>query len=407
MRGKRSGYSVGMLSNPFKFATSVLAAVMAATTCAAAQQTAPAPAAEKPAPDVLVFTNGDQLTGKLERGVAGTVVFKSDMAGEITVPLDKVKELHVSGSYALLRSNVPVSKTPVQPGTVAYENGNLTVSRSSAPAEVVPSKEVGYLIDEPTYEHELGHGVGFFKEWNGSINGGATLVRSTTEVNTYTAGIALIRSIPTVPYLPARNRTTFNLQETYGKQSSPGFLSGVILPVITKTNIFHADAERDQYFSPRAYALAQTSFDHNYSQGLSLQAVYGVGVGWTALKSAKQELDLKVDIHYETQQFQTNDAIIIDPLSQPTTQKLIGSTFTETYTRNLPHKLVFTEFGNVLPAWNNMNAYSANGGAGIAMPVFKKLSVQFQTTDNFLNDPPPLYKKNSYQFVTGVVYNLR
>ena len=34
-----------------------------------------APAA-KPAPDVIVFTNGDQLTGALERGVGNSVVFK-------------------------------------------------------------------------------------------------------------------------------------------------------------------------------------------------------------------------------------------------------------------------------------------------------------------------------------------
>ena len=57
----------------------------------------------KPAPDTIVFTNGDQLTGKLERAVGDSVVFKSEMAGEITVSLDKVKELRSSGSFAVLR----------------------------------------------------------------------------------------------------------------------------------------------------------------------------------------------------------------------------------------------------------------------------------------------------------------
>jgi hypothetical protein len=33
--------------------------------------------------------------------------------------------------------------------------------------------------------------------------------------------------------------------------------------------------------------------------------------------------------------------------------------------------------------------------------------MQFSTTDNFLNDPVPTFKKNSYQFVTGVTYSLR
>src|ERR1700694_646795 len=56
----------------------------------------------KPTPDVIVFTNGDQLTGKLEKGEAGSITFQSDMAGEVTVPLAKIKELRSSGSFALL-----------------------------------------------------------------------------------------------------------------------------------------------------------------------------------------------------------------------------------------------------------------------------------------------------------------
>ena len=40
-------------------------------------QSAPAKSAA-PAPDVIIFTNGDQLTGKLLREVGGSVTFHSD-----------------------------------------------------------------------------------------------------------------------------------------------------------------------------------------------------------------------------------------------------------------------------------------------------------------------------------------
>jgi hypothetical protein len=388
-----------MLKMLLRPTASFLAFVVLAATSAHSQEK---PAA-KPAPDVLIFTNGDQLSGTLERGVGNSIVFKSDMAGEITVPLDKVKELRSSGSFALLRKDVPITRTPVVPGKVVVADGNVTVANATGATQTVAVKDMSYLIDQTTYDHELKEHRGAFTDWNGTITGGATLVRSSTNINTYTAGIALIRSIPTVPYLPPRNRTTFDLQETYGKQTQ-------VFPtpeIVTKTSIFHADGERDQYFSPKFYALAETSFDHNYSQGLSLQAVYGGGVGWTAVKSAKQQLDLKVDVHYETQQYQTNSEIIIDPALQPTTQKLIGSTFSELYRRNLPHGIVFTESANALPAWNDENDYSANGSIGLVMPVYKRFSLSFTTTDNFLNDPSPGFQKNSYQFVTGVTYKLR
>ena len=83
---------------------------------------------------------------------------------------------------------------------------------------------------------------------------------------------------------------------------------------------------------------------------------------------------------------------------------LIGSTIFEGYRRNLPHKLLFTQTANILPAFNQTSAYSVNVNAALALPVFKRLSANISTTDNFLNDPSPGYNKNSFQFTTGVTY---
>jgi hypothetical protein len=359
------------------------------------------PSAPKPLPDVIVFTNGDQLTGTLERGVGNSIVFKSDMAGEITVSLDKIKELHSSGSFAVLRKDIPVSRKTVTPGTVIYGDGKLTVAEPAGAPEIVPASQIGYIIDQPTYDKELEKKAGPGYGWNGAVNGGATVVRSTDYGETYTAGLSLARAIPAVSFLPARNRSTFHLQETYGKLTSP------VIPqtnppspaAVTETSIFHADAERDEYFSPAFYALGQTSFDHNYAQGLDLQQIYGGGIGWTALKNPRQELDVKASMQYEKQAYLAS--------SGTPNQNLIGSTVSEAYHRNLPRKLVFSESFSVLPAWNQLNAYSANGSVALAMPVFKRLSLTLTTTDNFLNDPASGYDKNSFQFVTAVSYSLR
>lgn len=389
-------------------ATGLLCVLLPAAS--AAQKAVPPAAPAKPAPDVIVFTNGDQLSGTLVRGVGNTIVFKSDMAGEITVSTDKVKELRSSGSFALLRKDVPPSRKNTQTGTVSFADGNVTVASPTGEPEIVPVKNMSYLIDQTTYDKELERRAGFLNAWNGTITGGATLVRATNTANTYTAGIALVRAIPTVPFLPPRNRTSIALQETYGKQTSPGILSGEAPDangnypdVITKTNILHAGLERDQYVSTQFYALGQVSFDHNYSQGLDLQAVYGAGIGWTPIKSAREQLDVKADMHYETQQFFS----LTPGVAPAQSQNLVGSTFSEAYRRNLPRKLIFTQTLNLLPAWNNLNAYSGNGSINLAMPVFKRLGLQFTTSDSFLNNPSPGFKKNSYQFVTGVTYSLR
>jgi hypothetical protein len=370
---------------------------------------APKPAAAKPAPDVLVFSNGDQLTGKLERITAGNVVFASDMAGEVTISVDKIKELRSGAQFALLKKGDKVGKTPAQEGSVEVAGGNLTLSSSADQAvETVPAKNVDYLIDKATFDGQVGKKAGFLTGWNGTLTGGANIERSTTTGTTLNAGLALVRAIPTVPWMPARDRTTVDVTESYGKESTPVIppTDPPTPPSVVLSSIFHTDAERDQYFSPRLYALVDTALDHNFGQGLQFQQVYGGGIGWTAMKSAKQELDLKVDVHYEKQQYITtpvNGSVVATTPSV----NLIGSTIFEGYHRDLPKKVVFTETANILPAWNDSKAYSANVMASLSVPVFKRLSATVSATDNFLNDPAEFYRKNSFQFITGVTYLLR
>ena len=358
---------------------------------------AQAPAA-KPAPDVIVFTNGDQLTGTIESGMDNKVVFKSDLVGEVTVSMDKIKELRSNGSFVVLKKDEKITRTSKQPGKITYADNAVTVTHPSSSVETIPTKDLTYIIDQATYDKEVTGNPGFLTGWQGTITGGATIVRSTQESTNLTAGVALIRAIPTVPFLPARIRTTFNLLETYGKLTEPTIpqTTPPTPTAVAKTSIFHADAEHDRYFSSRFYALVGTSFDHNFSQGLNLQQIYGAGIGLTVLTNAKQELDVKADLHYERQNFQP-----------PTvSDNLIGSTFAELYHRNLPAKIVFTESGSYITSWNNLGDYSAIGAAGLQLPVYKRFGLNINVLDNFLNNPAFGYNKNSFQFVTGVTYSL-
>ncbi len=367
-----------------------------------------------PKSDVIVFTNGDRLTGTIERGVGDSIVFKSDTAGEITVPMSKVKELRTHGTFVVIRKDEKPTKITRRPGTITYGDNAVTVETQAGAPETVPVKNLAYIIDQATYEKEVAHNPNFLHGWNGSVSGGATLVRSTQTGTSFTAGIALLRAIPTVPYLPPKTRTTFNLLETYGKLTQPVIPqppppATPIPPSEAKTSIFHADAEHDIYFTPRFYALGELSFDHNFAQGLNLQQVYGGGLGWTPIQTPVQQLDLKADVHYEMQSFiqPTQPPPPAVPLPPIPNQNLIGNTFGEAYHRNLPAKILFTESASILPAWNNMDAYSAIAAAGLALPTYKRLSLGLTATDNYLNMPAAGYKKNSFQFITSIVYTLK
>ena len=376
-------------------------------TAVSLQPRALAQAVAKPTPDVLIFTNGDQLTGSVLRGVGDSIVFKSDMAGEITVPLAKIKELRSSSSFAVLRKDTPITKTAVTPGTIAVADGALTLSTSSAGPQAIPAKELAYIIDAPTYASEIAGHKKLRQGWIGSATAGASLVRSTQNGSTFTAGITAVRAIPIVPYLPRRSRSIFNLFEAYGKLTQPIIPTPTSGPTVNtaKTNIFHADFEQDHYFTPHFYTLETISFDHNFSLGMNLQQIYGFGIGWTAIQTPRQQLDLTANIHYEKQSFIQPVNVPPAPIVVIPSLNLIGATVGENYLRHLPGKLLFTESATFLPAFNNSNAYSANFAAGLVLPVYHRFGVSFNTVDNFLNNPPAGFKKNSYSFITGVNYS--
>jgi len=355
--------------------------------------------AGKPAPDVIVFTNGDQLTGTFERATGDSFVFKSDVVGEVTVSADKIKELHANGKYVALKKDEKITRTSKQPGPITYADNAISVAdtKSGAP-EVIPVKNLANLIDDATYTREVTSNPGIWYGWHGAISGGITAIESTQKGQSYNLAVTLARLIPSVDFLPPRTRTTINVLETYGKITQP-FIPTVppTLASETKTSIFHADAEHDKYFTQSVYALVGVSFDHNFSQGLDLQQIYGGGLGWTVIKTPVQEFDVKADIHYERQNF-------VPPT--PNTS-LVGSSFTEQYRRNLPAKIIFTESGTFIPSWNDISIYSAIFAAGLQMPAYKRFSLNLNLLDNYLSNPAVGFNNNSLQFVTGVVYTLK
>ncbi|MGH9678630.1 MAG: DUF481 domain-containing protein [Candidatus Acidiferrales bacterium] len=244
------------------------------------------------------------------------------------------------------------------------------------------------IIDEAAFDKAFRR-PGIFQDWKGGITVGSSVVEATQNSVNFNTTVSLVRAIPTENWLPPRNRTILDFSDSYGKVTQPGS------PEV-RTSIYHADGERDEYLSSRVYALGSVAFDHNFSQGLDLQQLYGGGIGWSAIHKASESLDLKGSIDYEKQQFEV-----------PTlNQNLLNSVFAEFYALKFAHGVMLNQQLSVSPAWTNTRAYSAYGSVGIIFPVYKRLGFNVNLIDSFLNDPPTNFKKNSVQFTTGLSYSL-
>ena len=368
-------------------------------------QTTPAP---NPAPDLLVLSNGDTLHGKFVSEVAGKVTFHSDPLGDVTLGWEKIKEVHTNQKFAVIddkakiRGKKAARQIPV--GTLEVANETLILHPESAAAEPpIPVKSAQYIMDQAELDKQVNHEPGFFAGWNGAATAGAALVTATQNQYTVSGGVGLTRTVPTVDWLKPRDRTSIDFNGSFGKITQPAYTSGTttVPAVVSKSALYHAGAERDEYLSPRIFALGQVAFDHNFGQDLNLQQIYGGGFGWTVLKTPKQEADLKGTIQYEKQQFITGGST--------GNQNLIGSTFAASY---VLHLKLFTYMQGVsyIPAYNNFRAYSATENNTFALPTYKRLSFSLGTMDSYLNDPPvslPPTKRNSFQFTMGLTYAIK
>lgn len=342
-------------------------------------------------PDTLTLTNGEILIGKLIRSSGDSVIFHSDGAGDVTIPWAKVKELTSTRTFAVIPKGVQLKDRQadgkIPRGTIHVADQQIQITSAGQPVQTVPTAGAAFVVDDDAYQRAL-HNPGFTEDWKGSVTGGVALVIATQKSETYTAAAHLVRAIPAEDWLAARNRTLVNFLQAYGKVHQPN------TPEV-KTDIFHLDAERDEYFSPRLYALGQAAFDHNFSEGLTLQQTYSGGIGWTAVKTARETLDFKATGSFISQDF-----------TDGTTKNLIGSVFGQAFHRDISAGVKFDEQITLIPAWNKTEAISANGSAGLTVALRKSLNLNVSALNAFLNDPPAGFKKNSFQFITGVTYNI-
>lgn len=339
----------------------------------------------------MILTDGEKVIGHLEQSSGTTVKFKSDVLGEVSVDWSKIKELHSSQKFAVIEKSAnakdkqAVRKAPV--GTVSVEDQQLTLGATNQPAaqQPVPVGNVADLVNQAAFDKAFEH-TGFLQGWTGGATGGISLTEATQKNQTFTGAVNLVRAVPDVSWLNLSNRTLIDFNEAYSQLTEP------LTPTV-KTSLTHFGIEQDWYVSPRLFLFVSAALDHSFSQGLDLQQNYGGGVGYVLMKSANQELDVKASMNYIHQEFETGPAV-----------SLVGTLFSETYTRKFAHGILFNEAGSITPSWNNTQDYTAIGSAALTFPVYHRIGFTVAALDNFLNDPPPGFKKNSFQLTVGATY---
>ncbi|MGH9466599.1 MAG: DUF481 domain-containing protein [Terriglobales bacterium] len=348
--------------------------------CAADMQAQAKPAAN----DRLTFTNGDQLTGSLQRADSKGVVFASTMAKNVTVPWKNIRELHTGTAFVVLTADGKMYR-----GMLLVQNGNVIVlsAVASVPSEVVPAGAVRMVVTPKLYKSAVTARPRLWQSWRGQLVGGFSRVSATQDSTSYTTQIALQRPVPELGWMQQKSNTQFSFQSSYGKLSQPN------TPTV-RTSIFTAALEQDEDLNAKLFLFANAELDHNDAQGLQLQQAYGGGIGWKVKDTAATQLALKADLHWTRQEFLS-----------AANERFLATSLTETLRQQL-RKIIWTQSVSITPSITKGVAYQMSGMSAWALPVYKMLSLNFTIVDNYLNNPQPGFLKNSLQYSTGIQVSL-
>ena len=148
---------------------------------------------------MLVFSNGDKLTGKLDHEADGSVSFASDNAGSVDVPWAKLKELHTAGRVCRHPDGhagwTQKANTDIPVGTISIEGDTLTVNTKDG-ARQIPVKNIAYIVDQATFEKNVNKKQGLTEGITGAISAGVSTVSSTQNSVSINTAVVLARVVP-------------------------------------------------------------------------------------------------------------------------------------------------------------------------------------------------------------------
>jgi hypothetical protein len=343
-----------------------------------------------PETDLLILSNGDQVTGQLLSATDTAVTFRGTAAGNITIPWSKVKEIRSSRSFAAIRKGLVLTsgadRSQVPQGLLSLKDQQLEIrSDPQSPPVAIPLADLSSLIGDKAFADAFQRKK-LLSSWSGSASTGVALIQSTQDFRSVSFDFHAARNDPEEAWIRQRSRTLLHFQNVSGETKSA--------EAVVKISVVNAMAEYDHYLTPRIYLFGMASFEHNYSQGLDLRQSYGGGPGFVLLRSERQTWEAWAALRFSNQDFA--DATL--------NRKIFGARIGQTYTRKFANGMVFFEQAGIAPGFTDKKSYFAGYSTSLTLPVYRRLSVVISSWDQYINDAPPGFKKNTLQLSIGANY---
>lgn len=328
--------------------------------------------------DTAVFKNGDRLTGSFVEVRGGNLLLKSDILGDVTVPLAKVQSFRAAEPAVIVRQDQTVIR-----GRVELESSGAWRVRTPGGARIVPEAKVRAILSEKDYHAQVEESRKPWQDWNGTVNFGYSIQRGDQQTGTISSTVVATRERPHDLIFSPHWRTNAGLTMLFSHAQQEG--------VSVTSNTIISNLRQDYLFSARDFVFVAAQLDHIGAQGLYLRQTFGGGFGHDVIHGDRTVLSLLAGTNYVHEKFN------IGP-SNSSAEALAG----EKLGLKVNSRIRLDQALSFYPNLSKRGQYRWDANANLGLKINSRLAVNTGVIDLYLSNPSAGSHKNNVAFTTGL-----
>jgi len=298
--------------------------------------------------DELVLKNGDRLTGKIVHLVDGKLLFKSDVAGEVTVSLSNIQTFSSDEPITVNLKDGTGFKQKV----LSAEAGRFAVGGT----EDLKAQQFGVAdivsINPPPKP---------IPKWTGDVSVGITSTHGNTKTEMISANANATKRTE-------KDRTTASADYAKGEQEDPD--TG---ETVTIENWWRAKGKYDYFFSKKGYGYLDVRYEKDAVAALDRRMIVGVGGGYQWMESDDMNFSTELGLASLYEKFDNQT----DSNSELSLQA--GYNFDKKLRKNIK----FTHDLTYYPAIDKFSDYYLTTTAGIRADFTEKIFMTLKAIFNY------------------------
>ncbi len=330
--------------------------------------------------DVVTLKNGDRVTGTMVSVKGGTLELKSDVLGDLMIPLAKV------AAFSAEKPAVVVVKgqNPTRGQLELGPSGDWQVTENGK-SQSIATANAELVMPADAYQALMEHHATPWQDWKGSASLGYSIQRGNQQTNSFATTVGAVRERPATPIFKSHWRTNFSLTALLSHDSQAG--------VSVTSNTLSTGVRQDYLFTASNFVFGLAQIDHVGAQGLYLRQTYGGGAGHDVIKNAKVSFSLLGGAMFVHEKFFTG---VYDQNAAAYAGEKFGLQITKSV--RLDHNL------NLYPNLSNAGEYRFDTSTTLSAKLSNRFSLNTGVIDLYLSNPATGSQKNNVAFTTGLGY---